>query len=77
MAPLGRSQRLSQLHIQAIAGLGIALSLIVGFCSLEPTRAIARLDHAVLDSLIKYSTTTVRVAGLPVVEYLISESSTA
>lgn len=57
MGPLGQSQRLSRRHVHAIVALGIAVSLIVGFCSLEPTRAIARLDHAVLDALVKYSAT--------------------
>ena len=60
MRPIGSSrhfvQRLSRTHVLAIVGLGVAVSLLVGLCSLGPTRAIARLDHAALDTLIRYST---------------------
>ena len=53
----GVQHGLSRRHASAIVAIGLAVALLFGLSAFSPSKPVARLDHFVLDTLIRHSTT--------------------
>lgn len=56
MHPIAFSSRLAQRHARAIVAIGLVVSLLAGLSGFLSTPPLARLDHFVLDTLLRHST---------------------